>query len=139
MVKILPVDPNEIPNLREAHRGRVSYPILKTFLETGFVAGQVDRTGIQQSLQGLNSSLNAYIKSHGLPIKLINRGGQIYLIRLDTDDDGNVGPLEMDSFGRVKEQVGVAPQELLDRDDIPMLDASEAVSRFVEERGQTTK
>lgn len=88
MVKFEEVDPNEIPNFREGHRGRVSYPILKSFLETGMSVAKLDRTGMQQSLQSLNSSLGAYIRNHELPVKLFTRGGEIYLMRLDTGEDG---------------------------------------------------
>jgi hypothetical protein len=139
MVKFIPVKPEDIPNFRESHRGRVSYPILKAFLETGEVLVQVDREGVQQSLQGLNSSLGAYIKSHNLPIKLFNRGGELYLMRTDTDDEGDVLPLNLNNYGRVKEDVGISPPELLDRDDIPTLDAGEVATRFDTERNQTTK
>src|SRR3972149_4255919 len=88
MVKFIEVDPSEIPNFRESHRGRVSYPILKSFLETGKQLVMLDRTGMQQSLQSLTSSLGAYIRSHNLPIKMFMRAGQIYLARTETDDSG---------------------------------------------------
>lgn len=89
-MKFIPVSPEDVPNFREAHRGRVSYPILKGFLETNMPIAMLDRTGIQQSFQSLYSSLTAYIRSHNLPIKLFSRGGQLYLTRLDMDNDGNV-------------------------------------------------
>lgn len=88
MVKFIEVDPDEIPNFKEGHRGRVSYPLLKSFLETGLTVAMLDRTGMQQSLQSLNSSLNAYIRNHSLPIKLFTRRGEIYLMRLDLDGEG---------------------------------------------------
>jgi hypothetical protein len=92
MVKFIEVDPDSVDglNVREAHRGRVSYPILKAFLETGMKVGQIDRTGIQQSLVSLSSSLGAYIRNHELPLKLFQRGGEIFLARLDIDNAGNV-------------------------------------------------
>jgi len=88
MVKFDQVDPRDIPNLREGRRGRVSYPILKGFLETNFFLAQLDRTGVQQSMQSLNSSLTAYIRSHNLPVKLFQRRGELYLMRLDIDEEG---------------------------------------------------
>jgi hypothetical protein len=120
MVKFEEVDPNEIPNFREGHRGRVSYPILKSFLETGITVAKLDRTGMQQSLQSLNSSLGAYVRSHKLPIKLFTRGGEIYLMRLDTDDEGNPqlsaseamsGAWETEKFSKGEGSGGKAGQE----------------------------
>ena len=89
MVKFVDVDPNELLDIVERRRGRVSYPILKSFLETRKYCVMLDRTGMQQSLMSLNSCLNSYIKGHDLPIKILNRKGQIYLIRLDIDEEGN--------------------------------------------------
>ena len=48
MVKFIDIDPDEIPRFSEGRRGRVSYPILKSFLETGKILVMLDRTGIQQ-------------------------------------------------------------------------------------------
>jgi hypothetical protein len=88
-MKYIDVNPDEIDNIRQSRRGRVSYPILKGFLETGKYLVQLDTTGIQQSRQSLTSSLNTYIRNHGLPIKMFQRSGKIYLMRLDIDKDGN--------------------------------------------------
>jgi hypothetical protein len=125
MVKFKEVDPTDIPNIRDSRRGRVSYPILKSFLETGMVAAQLDRTGMQQSLQSLNSSLTNYIKSHSLPIKIINRRGEIYLIRTDLDDYGNPIP-----------DVEV---KLETEKEIKFVTDDEVAMRFQEEKDQTTK
>lgn len=133
VVKFIDVDPDEVPNLREAHRGRVSYPILKSFLETGKTLVILDRTGIQQSLQSLNSSLGAYIRNHTLPIKLFTRGGQIYLMRTDTDEAGNAVPVNLDKYQ--------PPAEPSDEEfeDAPVVDAAEVQKRFRKERDATTK
>lgn len=89
MVKFVDVDPNEIQMISERRRGRVSYPILKSFLETGKYAVMLDRTGMSQSLMNLTTSLNTYIKNHDLPVKVLQRRSQIYLLRLDLDEEGN--------------------------------------------------
>ena len=86
MVKFLPVEPDEVPNLREGHRGRVSYPIIKSFLETGYEIAKLDRTGMQQSAQSLMACLRYYINAHNMPIKMFQRAGEIYLARTDLDD-----------------------------------------------------
>ncbi len=127
MVKFIEVDPSEIPNLREAHRGRVSYPILKGFLETGFFLTQIDRTGLQQSQQSLYSSLSAYIRSHDMPIKLFSRKGELFLMRLDIDE--NKDPIE--NWREVRD---------VDTDMDPVaITPDEVADRFAEEKGQTTK
>ena len=87
-MKLVPVDPNEIEELRSSRRGRISYPILKMFLESGSPCSQLDRTGVQQSMLALSSSLGAYARSHNLPVKLIQRKGELYLLRLDINADG---------------------------------------------------
>lgn len=92
MVKFIDVNPNDLDDSSFTHRGRVSYPILKAFLETGKYVVQLDRTGMQQSFQGLYSSLGSYIRNHHLPVKLFSRGGQLLLMRLDIDKDGKPIP-----------------------------------------------
>lgn len=90
MVKFNAVAPEDVPNLREGRRGRVSYPILKSFLETGMVLAQLDRTGMTQGLQSLNMCLGQYIRNHDLPVEMFMRSGEIYLARTDLDADGNI-------------------------------------------------
>lgn len=84
-----PVDPRDIPNLRDSRRGRVSYPILKSFLETGELAAKLETAGVQQTKQSLMSSLTAYCRNHKLPIRLVSRGGDLFLVRLDVNPDTN--------------------------------------------------
>lgn len=142
MVKFIDVDPDDVPNMRAPHRGRVSYPILKTFLETGKVVAQLDREGIQQSFQSLYSSLSAYIRNHELPINMFSREGEIYLARTDIDDEGNASPIDIAQAGKSramqKQQIGVAPKELLNDVSIPDVDG-EVDARFQDEVGQFTK
>lgn len=129
MVKYVEVDPSEIPNLREGRRGRISYPILKGFLETGKFLVWLDRTGMQQSLQSLQSSLSAYIRSHDMPIKLFTRSGQIYLVRLDIDEEGNpVDDWQAREAALRGEPINPVP-----------ITPDEVEKRFKEEKDQTTK
>jgi hypothetical protein len=126
-MKFEPVSPDDVPNMRESHRGRVSYPILKSFLETGYIMAKLDRTGMQQSMMSLNSSLGAYIRSHGLPIKLFQRKGEIYLMRLDLNPDGTENPNWKEDLDEFKVQ------------NATPIDADEVARRFAEEKGQVTK
>lgn len=47
---------------------------------------------MQQSFQGLYSALTSYVRNHEMPIKIFTRQRQIYLMRLDMDDQGNEIP-----------------------------------------------
>jgi hypothetical protein len=127
MVKFVQVDPQEIDNLRQPHRGRVSYPILKGFLETDLFLAKLDRTGVQQSLQNLYTTLASYIRSHDMPIKLFRRAGEVYLMRLDIDEDGN----EIPNWKKVRDiDPTIEPRAI---------DSEEVKRRFDEEKDQTTK
>lgn len=139
MVKFVEVDPSEISNFVGGRRGRVSYPILKSFMETGMTLVKLDRTGIQQNLQSLTSSLNAYVKSHNLPVKIFQRQGELYLMRLDTDDAGKAMAVNLDTVPRYVEPVGQASQDLLDDESIPPVDADEVVARSAREKDKVTK
>lgn len=127
MVKFEQVNPEDIDNLRTAHRGRVSYPILKGFLETGYFLSKLDRTGMQQSYQALYSSLSAYIRNHDLPIKIFSRRGEMYLMRLDIDEEGN----EIPNWREVRDIDPKAKPSPITKEEV--------AKRFEEEKDQTTK
>ena len=127
MVQFEQVDPSEIDNLRAPHRGRVSYPILKGFLETGFFLAKIDRTGLQQSTQSLYSSLGAYIRSHDMPIKLFQRQGDMHLMRLDIDEEGKEIPNWKETRD-IDTEFAATP-----------INSEEVAKRYEEEKGQTTK
>jgi len=123
-MKLVPVDPASINNVREGRRGRVSYPILKMFLESNEDLVMVDRTGMQNSFQGLYSSLRAYISSHSLPVEIFSRQGEIYLARIREDPNAK----------------GTEGHELTEADLPPMpITPDEVQSRAAVERGQITK
>ena len=127
MVKFDAVDPSEIQNLRAPHRGRVSYPILKGFLETGMFLATLDRTGLQQSTQSLYSSLSAYIRSHDMPIRMFSRQGNMYLMRLDIDENGD----EIENWRDARDidtEFKATP-----------INSEEVAKRYEEEKDQTTK
>lgn len=131
MVKFVNVDPDDIENVRFTHRGRVSYPILKGFLETGMFIAKLDLTGVQQSRVSLSSSLNAYIRAHNLPVKLFQRMGDFYLMRLDVDEKGNAIP-------------DWAADQLIEHIERKQAEArpinpEEISRRYEDEKGQTTK
>lgn len=127
-MKFREVPLDEIPEMKESHRGRVSYPILKSFLETGYVCAMLDRTGMQQSMQALSSSLNAYIRNHELPIKMFMRKGEIYLLRLDLNPDGSENPDWREEMRQAREDRAI-------NDVTP----EEVARRFTEEKDKVTK
>lgn len=138
MVKFVDVDPNELEMFSERRRGRVSYPILKSFLETNKYCVMIDRTGMQQSLMSLNSCLNSYIKNHDMPIKVINRRGQVYLLRLDLDEEGN----KIDDWREQVEKTArtVDGGHATEKDRTPEpITHKEVKKRFAEERHKVTK
>ena len=106
MVKFEPVNvdefENEVRSAKKGHRGRVSYPILKMFLESDLYMAKLDRTGMQQSLRGLYSCLRSYIENHNMPINLRQRSGEIYLNRTDIDKDGN--PIDREEAEKEREE-----------------------------------
>lgn len=128
MAKMVPVKPEDVPNMREGRRGRITYPLIKEFMETGAPVAMLDREGMQQSTQGLYGLFTAYIRSHKLPIKIITRKGELYFIRLDLDDAGNPVPWSPDSTARTPET-----------ENAPFLDDEEVDRRFVEEKDRSDK
>jgi hypothetical protein len=89
VVKFVPVDPADLESLRgRGRKGGVSYPILKGFLDSEqyLVKLELDEG---QTPSKVGPTLGQYIKSHDLPIKLFRRSGDIYLLRLDIDEEGN--------------------------------------------------
>jgi len=94
MVQFDDVDLEEFEQLQmnARNRGRVSWPILKTFLETGKFLARLDRKELGargKDVQKLESLLKSYVKNHGLKVNVIKLKGEIYLQRTDIDKDGN--------------------------------------------------
>lgn len=98
-MKFIPIDPREIPAVREGVRGRIAMPIVKSFLETVLTGGKplvlakLDKSEIPHDRpEKMASALATYLRSHELPVKSFMRRGEIYLLRLDFDDKGNPIP-----------------------------------------------
>lgn len=122
------IDPVDIPNMLTGRRGRVSYPIIKGFLETGYFLAKLDMTGVQQSQTALRSSLTAYIKTHNQPIKIFSRKGDLFMMRLDIDEKGE--PIE--------NWQEYADQDVMRAKPTPIT-PNEVAKRFEQEKGQVTK
>lgn len=92
MVTFTPVDPASLKTERLGRRGRISYPLLKSFLEANVKLAKLDLTGLSKNPNYLRSVLTSYIKSHKLPIKLFAANGDLHLMRLDLNNDGTPIP-----------------------------------------------
>lgn len=132
MVKFVDVDPAEIDTSRSGRRGRVSYPIVKGFMERNQKVCKLDLTGMQQKPEYLRSVLAMYIKNHDLPIKVFSAQGDLHLMRLDLDNDNNPIPWEPE------ESATEGGGSERDAEPVPMSQA-EVRRRYNKEKGKTTK
>lgn len=98
------VNPDDVPARAGGQRVRVSAPILDAFLESGKVYSRIRASELpveanegetveqaqEKRAKSLLSSLTNYAQQHQYPVKVFSRGGaDVYLQRLDLDDDGN--------------------------------------------------
>src|SRR5690606_32610145 len=126
---------------KEGRRGRVSYPLLKMFLESGYPVTMVDRTGMQNSLQSLTSCLTAYVRNHNLPVKIFTRSGNLYLARTDVDDEGQPleGELETNMDSILRKAANPAPVPSTPVEGATPITDTEVEARFEQERGAADK
>jgi len=83
---------DDIDNTADNRRGRVSYPIIKGFMETGFQVAEVDLTASGRKPEQLQLLLASYISTHKLPIKVLKRRSKLFLLRLDINEKGEPIP-----------------------------------------------
>lgn len=134
MVSFKQVDPAELDTSRLGRRGRVSYPLIKAFMESNIKLAKLDLEGLDKNPQYLRSVLQSYIKNHNMPIKIFSAQGDLHLMRLDLDNNGN--PLEGWSPEMATTE-GAAGHE---KDLTPMpINNLEVEKRFQEEKGKITK
>ncbi len=133
MVKFIDIDPKDIDTSRAGRRGRVSYPILKAFLERQSKVCKLDLTGLHKNPAYLRSVLYAYITSHRMPIKVFSAGGELHLMRLDLDNNGDSIPWSPE----MATTEGAAGNEQ-SMEAVPISQA-EVEKRFAGEKDQTTK
>lgn len=133
MVKFVDIDPKDIDTTRLGRRGRVSYPIVKAFMERNVKLSKLDITGLNKNATYFRSTIGAYIKSHDMPIRIFSAGGDIHLMRLDLDNDNN--PIPWDPGMETTE--GAAGTHKDDKPDKITPDTVKA--RSGKEKGKTTK
>ena len=135
MVKFIDINPADIDTSRAGRRGRVSYPIIKGFMERNVKLSQLDLEGLDKNPTYLRSVLTSYINSHNMPIRIFAAGGELHLMRLDLNNDGSPNPDWEKQNMRTTE--GAAGFE---RDfEVAPLDAGEVQRRYELEKGRTTK
>jgi hypothetical protein len=134
MVKFVAVDPADIPTERLGRRGRVSYPLIKSFMEMNIKVAKLDPEGLNKNQAYLRSVLGAYIKSHSLPIKIFAAGGDLHLMRLDLNNDNtpipDYQPEMATTEGASGHQANMEAQPIT---------AATVAERAAEERPRTTK
>ncbi len=134
MVKFVDIDPKDIDTARLGRRGRVSYPIVKSFMERNVKLSMLDITGLDKNPTYFRSALGAYIKSHKLPIRVFSAGGDIHMMRLDLDNDNN--PIPGWEYG-LEATEGSAGDLMNDTPDKITADTVSARSKG--EKGKSTK
>ena len=134
MVTFIPVDPSSIADDRLGRRGRISYPLLKSFMEANIKCAKIDMTGLQKNQQYLRSVLSAYVKSHNLPITLFAAQGDLHMMRLDLDNQNNKIP---DWEEQMQTTEGAAGH--LQHVEAKPLNATEVTNRFATEKNKAAK
>ena len=93
MVNLVPVDIAKVGTTpRAGRRGRVSYPIIKAFLESGHIVVKVDPASTDKDPAYLRSVLNSYVTRHKIPVKLFSEAGELHLMRIDLTAEGEIDP-----------------------------------------------
>ena len=133
MVKFVDVDPADIDTSRSSRRGRVSYPIIKGFMERQQKVCKLDLTGLNKNPAYLRSVLASYVRNHQLPIRIFAANGDLHLMRLDLDNDNNPIPWSPEEY-TTEGDAGFG------EDDEPAaLDEVEVKRRYKAEKGKSTK
>ena len=132
MVKLIGVDPSEVSTDRLGRRGRVIYPIIKQFLEMNRKLCKMDASEMEREPSSLRAGLHSYITKHRLPIKVFSAAGEMYLMRLDIDNDGEPIP-----DWQEKEAVEGSVGHLRNATPVPV-DSTEVARRIAEKKGKVS-
>ena len=90
MAKFEEVKPEDIPTTVGGRRGKVCYPLVKMFLDSNVKCSKLDKEDMKRTNQSIYTGLKMYVKNHDLAIKVFMAGGEIYFMRLDMDNEGNI-------------------------------------------------
>lgn len=94
-MRIVPVTPDEEEMLETSggRRGRVAWGIIKEFEESGLDKARIE---LERSPVSTVQLLRAYIKSHGLNLRVSHRRGEIYLIKTENKEAKPLTPEVVD-------------------------------------------
>lgn len=88
--RFIALDPEEVDEVMNhdasSRRGRVSYPILKGFLESGMEVAKLNREGLGHPAMHYQTLLKMYIEGHNMPVRLRLVNGELYLIRAEVEE-----------------------------------------------------
>ena len=91
-MKFIDIDPSEVDTSRSGRRGRIAYPIVKAFIERNVKMCKLDVEGTKYKLVSLRANLHSYVTRHEMPVQVFQAGGDLHMMRLDIDNEGN--PIE---------------------------------------------
>lgn len=83
MPTLVPADMSELTITRLASR---SEPIVNEFLESDLEVALVDVSDLDKGAAGIATTLNLYITKRNVPVRVAQRQGQVYLVRM-TDEE----------------------------------------------------
>lgn len=83
-----PVDPDQARTIIGMQESKISFPILQGFVDSGQSFARLSQDSFNgRKVSSLYQSLNNYLRKHDMPIKVLQRDGQIYLKRTDQNLD----------------------------------------------------
>jgi len=103
-------------------------------MEANLKMAKLDLTGLEKNPEYLRSVLNSYIKNHKLPIKIFSAQGEMYLMRLDIDNDGKL----IENW-QAQEVATEGAAGLMRHTPAVPITSEEVAKRFNAEKNQVTK
>jgi hypothetical protein len=83
-----PVEIDDIPANQGGANGRVSFPLVKAFMDSGLASAKLNREMIDENrtIKSLRGNIRYYVRQHKLPIMVHLVDGELYLIRTDMNE-----------------------------------------------------
>jgi len=92
MVKFERVKEDEVVATQRKMQGKVSYPLLKAFIEANMHMAKVSSEELAKEFKrkpgNLAMTLRQYARKHEMPVDVVVRNNTLYFIRLDIDKEG---------------------------------------------------
>lgn len=85
--RFIEVAPDDVP--QSAARGSITYGIVKEFLESNRWAVIFDTSDMTQTKSAVSSMIKSYARTHNVPVTAFVALGNLYIQRIDRDQDGN--------------------------------------------------